>query len=311
MNFEQIKSFMSVAKNGSFSSSAKERFLSQPTISNQIRQLEEELGCVLFTRNAQKVMLTERGKLFYKYASRLLSVEKDIYINMKKKECGEYGILDVAVPFLTLFELTDAFFVKMIQEKRKEGVIVRLLERDHEQIPELIINGEIEIGLTNTIVANNDLVYEEAFVEEIVLITPNEEKYRNLDKTELRKLLLEEGHIRYDFGSGSDFLWNDFFGKVIGEDLHNINTIARTSHYMQQLAAVEAGLGIGFISNICMQKRWKEGKILAYRCRELLEKPHYVVYSKRRAENSEIIAYTKELLKNELRGYVRNPKLTF
>lgn len=110
---------------------------------------------------------------------------------------------------------------------------------------------------------------------------------------------------------GSDFLWNDFFGKVIGEDLHNIKTLARTSQYTHQLDAVEQGLGIGFISNICMQKKWREGKILAYRCKGLLEKPHYVVYDKERVATSEILGFTKDLLLSELKKTIKNPEESF
>ncbi|MGN0406526.1 MAG: LysR family transcriptional regulator [Bariatricus sp.] len=309
MNFEQIKSFVSVARTGSYSQAAKERYISQPAISNQIKSLEEELERTLFIRKMKKIVLTEDGKVFYKYANRLLATEKDIF-NSLKNERDFYGILDVGAPYLTMYEQMDGFVKEMIRQKGEE-VVCRINQKEDTDIPSLLLNGEIELGISNYMIDHNNLGYEEAFTEEIVLITPNEDKYRHLNSEQLKQLLIEEKHVRYDFGGGSDFLWNDFFGKVIGEDLHNIKTVIRTDNYNQQLAVVEAGLGIGFISSICMQKKWREGKILAYRCRGLLEKKHYVVYNKERLEESEVLQFAKNLLVTELRKSLLVPEESF
>lgn len=310
MNFEQIKSFLSVARTGNFSVSAKERFISQPAISNQLKALEEELDTQLFLRNAKKITLTEKGEIFYKYASRLLSVEKDIVWSIKEKQENAYGIIDIAAPHLQTDGQLCNFFNRIIKEK-KEEVICRIVQRDDEKIPQMVLDGEIEFGISNTVINNKNLVFEKAFVEEIVLVTPNQEKYRNLKPEELRELLIDEGHIRFDFGEGSDFLWNDFFGKIIGLNLHDIRTVARCSNYNLLLSAVERGAGIGFISNTVMQKEWKSGKILAYRCRELLEKPFYVVYNRERVEASDILRGVKDMLVKELEESIENPDESF
>ena len=310
MNFEQLKSFVSVAKTGSYSQAAKERYISQPAISSQMRSLEEELNVVLFLKNGKKVALSERGQEFYKYAMQILRVEKDMMRSFQDDAAVRYGVLDIAVPWLMFRELMDEFFVDAISEKGDE-VTYRILEREDTDIPNMVANGEIEIGVANHVLNNKNLVYEKAFTEEIVLVTPNEKKYQNLTPDKLKELLLTKGHIRYDFGSGPDFLWNDFFGKVIGCDLHNIKTVAYTGQYKHLLLAVEAGLGIGFVSTTCVQKEMAEGKVLAYRCKGLLEKPHYVIYDKERAENSEIVRFTKDLLIKKLNESVKYPELSF
>lgn len=310
MNLEQIKSFVSVAKTGNYSAAAKERFISQPAISNQIKKLEDELGVKLFICDQKTVTLTEQGRKFRKYANQMLAAEKDMLNSIKSAEDGHYGMMDIVAPWLTMDKLMDDFFIEAIREKGQD-VIYRVYQREDTDIPQMVANGEVEIGIANHVINNKNLVYEKAFTEEIVLITPNQKKYRNLSPEQLRELLLKEGHIRYDFGGGNDFLWNDFFGKVIGKDLHNIKTIANTSKYTHQLAAIEPGLGIGFISTSCMQKEWKEGRILAYRCKGLLEKAHYVIYNKERVESSELIRYTKDLLIKKLGESVKYPEESF
>lgn len=310
MNFEQIKSFLSVAKTGNFSMAAKERYLSQPTISNQLKMLEKELGVQLFLRNSKNITLTEQGRMFHKYANKLISIEKDIMIGITQGEMTEYGILDIVAPHLQT-DCQFGGFLNRVLEENQQGVTYRIVERGDEEISTLVLSGEVELGVTNVMLNDPKLEYEPAFTEEIVLITPNTEQYRDLSPEELRSLLLTEGHIRYDFGSGSDFLWNDFFGKIIGVELHNIKTVARCSNYNIILEAVKEGKGIAFMSSTVMQKEWKNGEILAYRCRGLLEKPFYVAYLKERVESSDILRHAKDVLVEEMRKSIGVPDKSF
>lgn len=310
MNFEQIKSFLSVAKTGNFSMAAKERYLSQPTISNQLKMLEKELGVQLFLRNSKNITLTEQGRMFHKYANKLISIEKDIMIGITQGEQIEYGILDIVAPHLQT-DCQFGGFLNRVLEEDQHGVTYRIVERCDDEISTLVLSGEVELGVTNVMLNDPKLEYEPAFTEEIVLITPNTDQYRDLSPEELRTLLLTEGHIRYDFGSGSDFLWNDFFGKIIGVELHNIKTVARCSNYNIILEAVKEGRGIAFMSSTVMQKEWKNGEILAYRCRGLLEKPFYVAYVKERVESSDILRHAKEVLVEEMRKSIDIPNKSF
>ncbi len=68
MDFDQLETFLEVARNLSFSRAAEKRFRTQPAISAQIRALEEEVGARLLDRSGGKVSLTAAGKVFQKYA---------------------------------------------------------------------------------------------------------------------------------------------------------------------------------------------------------------------------------------------------
>ena len=63
MDFKQLEAFVSVAKYGSFSKAARELFLTQPTISSHIQNLEKELDTVLFNRNNKYITLTKAGEI--------------------------------------------------------------------------------------------------------------------------------------------------------------------------------------------------------------------------------------------------------
>ena len=72
MNIRDLKYFITVAELGHFGKAAEQCFVSQPTLSGQIKKLEEELGVILFERNNRNVMLTEIGKQIAVLARQIL-----------------------------------------------------------------------------------------------------------------------------------------------------------------------------------------------------------------------------------------------
>lgn len=74
MEFKQLETFISVARLKSFSKAAKALYLTQPTVSNHIQWLEQELQTILFNRNNNKdVTLTKAGEVFFQHALELLN----------------------------------------------------------------------------------------------------------------------------------------------------------------------------------------------------------------------------------------------
>ena len=77
MNLDQLKNFLAVAVNKSFTIAAEKLFRTQPAISTQVRVLEEELGTKLFDRIGKKVCLTPAGDVLFTYAQRLLTLHDE------------------------------------------------------------------------------------------------------------------------------------------------------------------------------------------------------------------------------------------
>src|SRR5258706_1598889 len=77
MDFDQLNTFIEVARLGSFSRAAEKVLRSQPAVSAQIRQLEQEYGHKLLDRSAKSVKLTPAGEVILDYALRLMELRKD------------------------------------------------------------------------------------------------------------------------------------------------------------------------------------------------------------------------------------------
>ena len=86
MDFDQLETFLEVARYTSFSRAAERRFRTQPAISSQIRGLEEEIGARLFDRSGGKVALTGAGKVFQQYAEHTLDARKTMLTTVAEME---------------------------------------------------------------------------------------------------------------------------------------------------------------------------------------------------------------------------------
>lgn len=109
LNYHHLLYFWSVAKHGTMTKACEELRLAQPTLSGQIRQLENTLGEKLFVRTGRRLALTEMGQLVFKYAEDIFSVGQELMNTVKGQRDGQptrlvVGIMDVvAKPLATQF----------------------------------------------------------------------------------------------------------------------------------------------------------------------------------------------------------------
>ena len=98
MDFKQLESFITIAKYNSFSKAARELYLTQPTLSNHIQNLESELGILLFDRKGKTIELTDAGKTFKNHAVEII----------KKRDSAVFTINDIIGKFDGLLELPSS-----------------------------------------------------------------------------------------------------------------------------------------------------------------------------------------------------------
>lgn len=109
LNYHHLLYFWSVAKHGTMTKACEELRLAQPTLSGQIRQLENTLGEKLFVRTGRRLALTEMGQLVFKYAEDIFSAGQELMNTVKGQRDGQptrliVGIMDVvAKPLATQF----------------------------------------------------------------------------------------------------------------------------------------------------------------------------------------------------------------
>src|SRR6185312_13368603 len=170
MDFDQLESFLEVARHSSFSRAAEKRFRTQPAISSQIRALEEEVGARLFDRSGGKVALTGAGKIFQQYTEQTLKARKAMVVTIAEMERVPRGEIVVGANEGTCLHILPEVFAEFKKLYPEVGVQISRMER--AKILESIIDNSVDFGVVSTPVSDKRLTVVNIHRDELVIITP-------------------------------------------------------------------------------------------------------------------------------------------
>src|SRR6267142_6352332 len=170
MDFDQLETFLEVARHTSFSRAAEKRFRTQPAISSQIRALEEEIGARLFDRSGGRVALTAAGKAFQKYADDAIEARRNIIGAMAEMERIPRGEIIVGANEATCLHILPEVFAEFKKLYPDVGVQISRLER--AKIMESIIENSVDFGVVSAPVDDRRLTVVNIHRDELVIIAP-------------------------------------------------------------------------------------------------------------------------------------------
>ena len=180
MDFDQLETFLEVARLSSFSRAAERRFRTQPAISSQIRSLEDEVGARLLDRSGGKVALTGAGKVFQKYAEETLEQRRIMLVNLAEMHRVPRGEIVVSANEGTCLHILPEVFAEFKRQYPSVGVGVKRLE--HNKILEAIIENSCDFGVVSMPVPDKRLTVVPIHRDELVVITPPQHPLAALGK---------------------------------------------------------------------------------------------------------------------------------
>ncbi len=260
MNLKQLEAFVKIADTGSFSQAAKELYLTQPTISAHISSLEKELNSRLFVRNTKEVHLSENGKTLYNYAKQMLVLQKRIEDTFALNEEKEQQCITIAASTIPaqyiLPEILVAFNEKYPEQQFK------VVETDSAKVVEQVMNHTADVGFTGTALDKKVCKHIPFYQDELVVIAPNTEKYKMLQKTQANATwIAEEKLIMREEGSGTRKEAEKLL-KKIGVNTSKLNVIATMENPEAIKRAVASGMGISVISKLAAEEEMQKGSLL-------------------------------------------------
>jgi len=170
MDFDQLETFLEVARLSSFSRAAERRFRTQPAISSQIRALEEEVGARLLDRSGGKVAMTAAGKVFQKYAEENLEQRRIMLVALAEMHRVPRGEIVVSANEGTCLHILPEVFAEFKRQYPSVGVGVKRLE--HNKILEAIIDNSCDFGVVSMPVPDKRLTVVPIHRDELIVITP-------------------------------------------------------------------------------------------------------------------------------------------
>jgi len=263
MEIRQLEAFVAVADTGSFTSAGERVSLTQSTISQQIKALEEELGETLFVRGGRSVRLTDAGEELLPRARQVLDAIDEIGLVFRMPGRGPRGRLRVGAASMASAYLFAHLYERFIRWHPDIRLLVRATPSTEETLRQ-VVSGEIDVGFIAVPVANQALEVEPVATDEVVLIVGPTHAWAERVSVRAEELA-DQSMIAFEQGLSHRRTMDDLLGAAP-------HIISETNDPQMVKSLVEIGLGIALIP------RWAvANEIEAGRLRELSLEGHSLV----------------------------------
>jgi DNA-binding transcriptional LysR family regulator len=255
MDLDQLHTFLEIVRLKSFSKAAQTCFRTQPAISAQVRQLEQELNTQLFERFGSRISLTTAGRIFIQYAEQILALKRQAQDSINELEQVPRGELIIAANEATCIYVLPEVFAEY---SRRFPNVQMLVERQYgSKIAEAILDNLADFGFTQLPIQERKLQVVKIHSDEVKLVTPAGHPLAQ------RKVVLAEDVAGYPlllpkYGSTRARL-NEWLELV--EDSMHVLMELDSSEMIKRF--VMAGLGVSFLAGSNCREEIRTGGLAA------------------------------------------------
>jgi DNA-binding transcriptional LysR family regulator len=278
VDIHQLRVFSSVFKNRSFSKASEELHLTQPTISDHVKTLEEELECKLFDRLGRTIIPTKEAEVLYGHAAEIIekaNVTKDIIGRFKKELSGELIVGASTIPGTYLMPSLMASF-----QKKYPDVSFQIFISDSKEIGEKVLKHELLIGVVGTKYSNGHLNHLPFIEDELIAVSSP-----SLIKKDLLALkdLIKFPMVLREEGSGTRKELEKILESkgITLEDIKIAGIFGSTDAIKQ---AVKAGLGFSVLSRLSVADELKYKLLREIKLSDVqMKRKFYIITHKKRS----------------------------
>ena len=240
ITLRQLQVFEAAARLGGYTRAAETLHLSQPAVSMQIRQLEEQAGMPLFDQIGKKIHLTDAGRALYRHAQDILAQVQEAQLELEEMRGVRRGQLNI-----TIASTANYFAPKLLAAfcQRHPEVKVSLDVSNREHILALLNEADKDLAIMGRPPEASDLVAHPFMENPLVVIASPAHPLARARRIPLARLA-EESFISREAGSGTRMAAERFFDEA-GAHLSTAMEMSSNEAIKQ---AVQAGLGLGVVS---------------------------------------------------------------
>jgi DNA-binding transcriptional LysR family regulator len=253
----RLQVFHTVAKHLSFTRAAEQLFMTQPAVTFQVKQLEEQFNARLFERSHGKIALTPAGRLVMDYAERILGLSGEMETRVAELTGATSGTLLLGA------STTIAEFIlpRILGEFKVEHpqVHAHLTVGNSETIESRVADNALDVGLIESPSHRAGLAVEACCEDELVLICAPGHRFAKAAAVRPQELA-GEPFVSRELGSGTREFMDQYLRrcKVAPED---INVVMELGSPEAIKGVVETGLGVAIVSRATVAKELKLGTL--------------------------------------------------
>lgn len=262
MDMKQLEAFVYVVETCSFSKAGELLHLTQPTISSHILSLERELNIKLIVRTTKETYPSEAGKLLYNYAKEILIMRENAVQAIRMFSQEMRGTITVAASTIP----GQYYLPKILQSFREKypDIKFNIQMTDSTDVVDRITTRTAEVGFSGTEIDAPKCIYREFADDRLVVITPNEERFRRyVGKGFPIRQIREEPFISRESGSGTR-KETEAFLKELGIQVSELKTAVEVRSTESIIKMVSEGMGVAVLSKSACEDYQQFGKVLAF-----------------------------------------------
>ena len=265
MDLRQLEIFVKVAELGSFSRAAEALFLTQPTVSEHIRTLEDELGVRLLDRLGRGAAVTKGGALLLSYAKRILALSRETRQAMESFQGRMSGDLLVGASTIPGEYILPALIGRF--KEKFPDIAITLLIGDSQAVTDWVMEGRAEIGVVGARSTHRSIEYRELFPDDIVLIVGAAHPWQGRKQVTIEELRGEPLLLR-ERGSGTRAAFESAL-EAAGVDLAGFRVVGEMGSTQAIKQAVKASVGVSLVSRRAVEEECRAGTVWCPRVKDL------------------------------------------
>jgi LysR family transcriptional regulator, low CO2-responsive transcriptional regulator len=307
VTLRQLRTFKTVADLNSFSLAAQQLGLSQPSVSYQVKELEEAIGMPLLDRLGKGVHLTEAGAVLYSYARRTLDVLEEAGLALEEMRGIKRGKLRVGASTTVGIYLLPAALGAF--KKLHPGLVISLEIGTRARVQEQVLRNELDLAVVGPALKDPDLAILPFVSDELVVIAPAGHRLAGRRGLALKDL---EGQpfVMREPASGS----RSSFEKAARKAGAKLDVAMELGSNGAIKHAVESGLGLAAISRYACALELSGGRLVELDVRGFpIRRDWHIVHLRRRRLPASVLAFieflkdTSWLAHNGARGRLNPP----
>lgn len=294
MEIRKLEVFCKVVELKSFTKTAEAVLLSQPTVSEHIRSLEEELGQKLIDRLGREVEPTPVGSLLYSYAIKILRLQHETLQAVEQYSghlSGRITIGSSTIPGTYILPALINTFRKLHPEIK---ATIRI--SSSRVIARQVIDGEFDFGVIGAVWNERSLEWSEVFTDALTVAMPPDHPLAK-KKSISTKALLNEPFIFREQGSGTRKVISQMLESqgIKENQLQEVAVIGSTAAVKE---AVKSGMGLSILSSRSVKEEISFGQLASLPLKGAeMQRPFYLIQRKNRELPPVAAAFTKYLKK--------------
>ena len=257
MNLDYLKTFREIVASGSFSEVARRLSITQPAVSFQIQKLEQELGVQLIDRRQRRITLTEAGKRLLRFAEGFSEEWEHLRYDieqLREEVAGDLVIAASTIPGSYILPNILSDF-----KSRHPAVSIQVAVSDSSTVIDCVNTGAYEIGFCGIAPTGQELASSKIAEDEIVLVVYPGHPFAQRQMVSVMELAGEPLVSREETSGTRQTVATRLL--TAGFDINQCQTTLIMDTTEAVVAAVEAGAGITFISNLAIKKSLSLGML--------------------------------------------------